>query len=213
VLSAGLRQGKEVVVLVPRLGKELWALCTRLPLTPEEQQRVEAGVKLELAALKKPGPAEKEPKKKSPSIGSPSMPEPFSDRDMAQASRTIAQKEKSATGGQHTGEELRSQGRLRFGPGFNDVWVDDSYYDLRKRDQARCCIQCLVERGAFTKKTALHLKDEIAPYVRQQTMDPSKESNVRIADYFNDSQKRFRKLRKLIASAGWSTGRYFLKVR
>ena len=108
-------------------------------------------------------------------------------------------------------EEIRVCGRLRYSPGFRDVWVGDTHYDLRERTKARLCLQYLVEMRAFDSSSARHLLDEIDPYVRKEG-DFLPAARIKIDHYFNDRTKKLPRLRRdLIASAG-RNGRYFLNV-
>jgi len=103
-------------------------------------------------------------------------------------------------------------GRLRYSPGFKDVWVDDDHYDLRTRRQAQLCLEYLVNCAAFDVESAKHLTDEIDPYVRQKG-GFRRRDDVRIDHYFNANKRVLPQLRKrLIVSAG-RNGRFFLKVK
>jgi hypothetical protein len=108
-------------------------------------------------------------------------------------------------------EEILARGRLRYSPGFRDVWVGDTHYDLRERAKARLCLQYLVEREAFDTRSARHLVDEIDPYVRMEGDFPPA-ADIKIDHYFNDRSGKLPRLRReLVASAG-RNGRYFLRV-
>ena len=73
----------------------------------------------------------------------------------------------AAGGGSGLGEEgIVVRGRLRYRPGFEDVWVGGVHYNLRGREKARLCLQFLVEQEAFDAKSARHLVDEIDVFVR-----------------------------------------------
>ena len=103
------------------------------------------------------------------------------------------------------------RGRLRYRPGFEDVWVGDTPFDLRERSKARLCLQYLVEKKAFDASSARHLVDEIDPYVRERGKFP-RAAEIKIGHYFNDRRGKLRRLRReLIASAG-RNGCYFLRV-
>ena len=110
------------------------------------------------------------------------------------------------------GEEgILARGRLRYRPGFEDVWVGDTPFDLRERGKARLCLQYLVEKKAFDASSARHLVDEIDPYVRERGKFP-RAAEIKIGHYFNDRRGKLRRLRReLIASAG-RNGCYFLRV-
>ncbi|MDB6034902.1 MAG: hypothetical protein JWM16_5240 [Verrucomicrobiales bacterium] len=109
-------------------------------------------------------------------------------------------------------EKILSQGKLRYCPGFNDVWLDDQHFDLRERKKARLCIQYLVENSAFDAGSARHLIDEIDPHVRKVgDFLPSVE--IKIDHYFTDKTGRLQKLRKGLIQAAGRNGRFFLKVK
>ncbi len=92
-------------------------------------------------------------------------------------------------------EKIEAHGRLRYVPGFEDVWLGSDHYDLRERKKARLCIQYLVENGAFDASSARHLKDEIDPYVRRQgNFLPA--ADIKIDHYFNDPKGKLLKLRR-----------------
>jgi hypothetical protein len=106
---------------------------------------------------------------------------------------------------------ILARGRLRYRPGFEDVWVGDTHFDLRERSKARFCLQYLVENGAFDASSARHLVDEIDPYVREKGNFP-RAAEIKIGHYFNDRTGTLRRLRnELIASTG-RDGCYFLRV-
>lgn len=100
--------------------------------------------------------------------------------------------------------------RLRYTPGFNDVWLDDKLFDLRSRSKARACLQYLVTKKAFDEKTARHLEKKIDPFVRKQSGLP-KSADIRIHHYFNTADGRLKKLRDVIKPVGHD-GRYYLKL-
>jgi hypothetical protein len=103
--------------------------------------------------------------------------------------------------------------RLRFLPGFNDIWFDDVAYDLRERKQARLCLQYLVECKAFDASSARHFRNEIDPHVRAKGNYP-RSADPKIDHYFNEADGRLANLRKaLIQKSGRRDGRYFLKVK
>jgi len=108
-------------------------------------------------------------------------------------------------------ETILSIGRLLYRPGFEDVWLGDTHYDLRTRTKARLCIQYLVEQKAFDAKSARHLVDEIDPFVRERG-DYLPSADIKIDHYFNDKRGRLPKLRKELIAAAGGNGRYFLKV-
>jgi len=109
-------------------------------------------------------------------------------------------------------EGISARGRLRYGPGFEDVWVGDTHFDLRERARARLCVQYLAEAEAFDAASARSFADEIDPYVREKGGFGILR-DIRLNDYFNDRTGELRRLkRELIASAG-RNGRYFLRVK
>jgi hypothetical protein len=108
-------------------------------------------------------------------------------------------------------EKVLALGRLRYRPGFEDVWVGDTHYDLRERSKARLCIQYLVENTAFDAKAARRLVDEIDPYVREKGDFP-RLATIKIDDYFNDRAGKLQVLRRELIASVWGDGRYFLKV-
>lgn len=108
-------------------------------------------------------------------------------------------------------ENVLVVGRLRYLPGFDDVWVGTEHYNLRERKKARLCLQYLVDRRAFDAASARHLVEEIDLYVRREGDFP-RAADVKIGHYFHDPTGRLPKLRQdLIRSAG-GNGRYFLNV-
>ena len=104
-----------------------------------------------------------------------------------------------------------TRGRLRCSPGFEDVRLGDTHYDLRERKKARLCIQYLVEAEAFEAASARHFLDEIDPYVRQKGDFP-RLSEIKIGDYFNDPRGKLRRLRQELIRSTGDDGRYFLNV-
>lgn len=107
--------------------------------------------------------------------------------------------------------EVVAFGRLKCLPGFNDVWVDDTAYDLRERSQVRLCLQFLVENGAQSPGSARHFVDEIDPYVRAHGNFP-RSAEPKIDHYFNDHSGKLPALRKALVQVVHGKGRYFLKV-
>jgi hypothetical protein len=106
---------------------------------------------------------------------------------------------------------ILSLGRLRYRPGFEDVWLGRAHYDLRTRTKARLCIRYLAEQRAVDGGSARHLIDEIDPFVRERGNFP-RAADIKIDHYFTDRTGKLSALRKeLIGSAG-RNGRYFLKV-
>jgi len=103
------------------------------------------------------------------------------------------------------------RGKLRYGPGFEDVWVGGVHYDLRERAKARLCLQYLVEKGAFDASSGRHLADEIDPYVRERG-NFERAANIKIHHYFTDRDGRLQRLRKELIVNAARSGRYFLKV-
>jgi hypothetical protein len=107
---------------------------------------------------------------------------------------------------------MLEQGKLRYAPGFEELSVRGTHYDLRDRARARLCVQYLVEAKAFDADSARSFVDEIDPYVRRRG-GFGVLRDVRLNDYFNDRTGEMRRLkRELIASAG-RNGRYFLRVK
>jgi hypothetical protein len=101
--------------------------------------------------------------------------------------------------------------RFRYSPGFNEVWLDGKFFDLRSRRKARACLQYLVEQKAFDENTARHLETEIDPYVRKLSGDLPPPHDIRIHHYFTAPKKRLKKLCDLIKAVG-RNGRYYLKL-
>jgi hypothetical protein len=108
--------------------------------------------------------------------------------------------------------EVISCGKLRFLPGFEDLWFGDEHYDLRERTMARLCIQYLVEQEAFDRNRGRHLLNEIDPYVRKHSGQPPA-ADVRIDHYFIGPKGRLRKLRKDLIKAVGLNGKFFLQVK
>ena len=102
-------------------------------------------------------------------------------------------------------------GRLAYLPGFNDVWLDGEYIDMKPHGKARLVLQCLAENNAHDVDSAMHLVDEIDVYVRNNSEFP-KLQTVKIADYFKGGGGQPKKIRDaVIRSAGkgkyyWSKG-------
>jgi hypothetical protein len=109
------------------------------------------------------------------------------------------------------GAEIITCGKLRYLPGFADVWFGEEHYDLRERTMARLCIQYLVEQEAFEPKHGRHLLDEIDPYVRKQSGQP-RAVDVRIDHYFVGPKGRLRRLRKELIKAVGMNGRFYLNI-
>jgi hypothetical protein len=107
--------------------------------------------------------------------------------------------------------EIQVLGRLRYLPGFADLWVGADHYDLRERTKARLCIQFLVESKAVDAESARHLTDEIDPYVRAHGNFP-RLSDIKIQDYFNAKRGNVPRLCKDLIVAVARSRRYFLKV-
>ena len=106
-------------------------------------------------------------------------------------------------------------GRLKYTPDFNDVWINDSHYDLRTRAKARNCLKFLVDRKAFTPETACHLETEIDPYVRANSGDLPGAADIRIHHNFTDTRdkkRRLAQLRKVLIHAAGRNGRFYLKL-
>jgi hypothetical protein len=103
------------------------------------------------------------------------------------------------------------RGKLRYGPGFKDVWVGGVHYDLRERVKAQLCLQCLVEGKAIDASSALSLVDVIDPYVREKGDFP-RLATIKIDDYFNDRAGKLQILRRELIASVRGDGRYFLKV-
>jgi len=113
--------------------------------------------------------------------------------------------------GQPGADGIVSCGRLRYRPGFDDVWVGDTHYDLRGRVKARLCIQYLVEQSAFDAKSGRHLVNEIDPFVRERgNFLPA--ADIKVDHYFTDRKGKLSGLRKELIARSGRDGRYFLKV-
>jgi hypothetical protein len=108
-------------------------------------------------------------------------------------------------------DAIVSRGKLRYRPGFDDVWLGDTPYDLRGRTKARLCIQYLVEQNAFDAASARHLINEIDPFVRERG-DFLPAADIKIDHYFNDQKGKLTQLRKELIAAAGRNGKYFLKV-
>jgi len=108
--------------------------------------------------------------------------------------------------------QILTQGRLRYSDGFEDVWLGDAYCNLRKRTQARLCIEYLVKNVAFDVKSARHFIDEIDPYVRERGGYPPA-AEIRIYHYFTDRTGKLQKLRKALIGSAGRNGKYFLKIK
>ena len=107
---------------------------------------------------------------------------------------------------------MLEQGKLRYAPGFEEVSVGGTRYDLRERRKAQLCLQYLVEKQAFDAGSARSFDKEIDPYVREKGDFPVL-ADIRLVDYFTDRTGQLRRLRReLIASAG-RNGQYFLRVK
>ena len=102
-------------------------------------------------------------------------------------------------------------GRLRYRPGFTDVWVDGVPYNLREREMARLCIQYLVEKKAFDARTARYFLAEIDPYVREKS-GLTRPVEGRLADYFKDRTGELRVLRRELVVPAGRNKRYYLRV-
>jgi hypothetical protein len=107
-------------------------------------------------------------------------------------------------------ETIRVMGQLRYRDGFDDVWLGDEHYDLRRYTKARLCLEYLVENGAYTVERARHFLEEIDPYVREKG-GFIKLEEIRIHDYFRDPSGRIAKLRQGLVAAGHK-GKYYLKT-
>ncbi len=108
-------------------------------------------------------------------------------------------------------EGIVARGRLRYRPGFEDVWVGDTHFDLRERNKARLCLQYLVEMKAFDVGSARHLVDEIDPYVREKGNFP-RLATIKIDHYFHDRRGNLPTLRRELIASVRGDGRYFLRV-
>ena len=108
-------------------------------------------------------------------------------------------------------EGIVARGRLRYRPGFEDVWVGDTHFDLRERNKARFCLQYLVENKAFDASSARRLVDEIDPYVREKGNFP-RLATIKIDHYFNDRKGNLPMLRREVIASVRGDGRYFLRV-
>jgi len=101
-------------------------------------------------------------------------------------------------------------GRMAYLPGFNDVWLDEVHIDMKPHGKARLCLQCLAENEAYNAESALHLVNEIDPYVRENG-GFIKLATIKIADYFKDDTGQLKKLRQAMVQAAGKNGRYYLK--
>ena len=111
-------------------------------------------------------------------------------------------------------ESIIKIGRLEYREGFKDVWLDDVAFDLRSYPQARWCLELLVRKRAYAANSALHLRNEIDPYVREHSGVGArgKFSAIKIQDYFREPSGHLMKLcQGLIRSAG-NNGKYFLQT-
>jgi len=102
-------------------------------------------------------------------------------------------------------------GMLKYLTGFKQVWIGSKVYDLQERTKARLCIQFMVESKAFGASSAVHLLDQIDPYVRRQGNFP-KAADIKIDHYFKDSKGRLSELRRRLIHSVRRSGRYYLKV-
>lgn len=138
-------------------------------------------------------------------------------------SRGLAPSAATAIGsGEQTEPEGESKGgihkigRLEYRAGFEQVWLDGELYELSKRDKARLCIEFLVAKKSFDKKSACHFADEIDPYVRRHArlVALPSSSEPKLRQYFFPSKSIFAKLgERLVKSAGRGSGRYYLNVQ
>jgi hypothetical protein len=106
-------------------------------------------------------------------------------------------------------ESVQIIGRFHYRAGFEDVWLGTQHYDLRLRPKARLCLAYLVQKRAFTKATARHLREEIDPYICAQGPCP-KLQDVRLDDYFKDRTGKLGELRRALIRAGGGEGKYYL---
>ncbi|HOA61599.1 MAG TPA: hypothetical protein PKK57_09595 [Verrucomicrobiota bacterium] len=109
------------------------------------------------------------------------------------------------------GDGIVELGRLRYRPGFEDVWVEGVHYDLRERVKARLCLQYLVEKKAFDARTARYFLAEIDPYVREKG-EFTRPVEGRLADYFKDRTGKLRALREELVVPAGRNKRYYLRV-
>ena len=107
--------------------------------------------------------------------------------------------------------EFKTKGRLRYSSDFQDVWLDQTHFNLRNRRKAQLCLQFLIERQAFASASACHLVNEIDMYVRQQGNYP-RSADIKVDHYFKDSKGPLTELRQRLIHSVKGTGRYYLKV-
>lgn len=106
---------------------------------------------------------------------------------------------------------LKKKGRLEYRKDFSQVALGGTFYNLSNRLKAKLCIQYLIEKEAYGRSSARHLRNEIDPFVIEKGgFNPS--ADIRLCHYFNDKTGQLQQLRKdLIKSAG-RNGCYYLKV-
>lgn len=107
-------------------------------------------------------------------------------------------------------------GRFRYRDGFDQVWVGDELYDLRRRAKARFCLQYLVKTQAFNAASGRHLEKEIDPFVREKCQLPPlpamSKSHLRIQHFFHDPSRKLSKLRVDLVKPAGRNGRFYLQV-
>jgi hypothetical protein len=108
-------------------------------------------------------------------------------------------------------EQWLEVGRLKYLEGFWYVMLNGQQFDLRKRHQARLCIEYLVKKKAFSEATARHFDREIDPYVREKGNFNSAVEG-KIGHYFNDRGGPYSKLRLELIQPVGRNGKFYLKV-
>jgi hypothetical protein len=111
-----------------------------------------------------------------------------------------------------TNKNLQSHGKFQWRDDFREVRFKNESYNLRERTQARLCLKCMVEQKAFSTASALHLLDDIDPYVRTHGGFPKRAQDIRIDNYFAERGGRLPKLRKNLIKAAGRNGRFYLKT-
>jgi hypothetical protein len=102
-------------------------------------------------------------------------------------------------------------GRFGYLPGFNDVWVNGTHYDLGGHVKAQLLLEFLVNEQAYSRSAAKHFLDEIDPHVRKKGGFP-KLATIQMKDYFKGGNGALKKLRQGLVVAAGKNGKYYLKV-
>ncbi len=108
-------------------------------------------------------------------------------------------------------DQIQALGKLKYRPGFNEIWFDGKLYDLSQRPKARLCIEYLVTQNATSPASARHLKSEIDPYVLQKG-NYLKADDIKIQHYFKDEDGTLTALRNGLIKVVYGKGKYYLKV-